>query len=252
MTVNHKKRRETAESGRSRRKTEQAQAARKRQFIFLGAIVVVIAVVGVAARVALRDKGTSPSGLPAIVAAANPTDPSIVQSGITVGDSTAKVTVTEWGDFQCPYCGAFARDVEPHLITDYVKTGKITFAFKNLAFLGDESVQAANAGACAVDQDKFWAFHDTIFANQAGENKGAFSADRLEQIASKAGLDTAKYSACMTAGTHTTYVSDQAAEGRAVPIQSTPSFVIDGQVVVYSNYADLKAAIDAALAKAGA
>jgi protein-disulfide isomerase len=252
MSSTAKKRRETnRETGRARRKVEQAQAARRRQFIFLGVVALVIAVAGVIASLALVDRGSS-SNLPPIVAASTTVDSSIQQNGIALGDPAAKVTVTEWGDFQCPYCGDFARDVQPQLIADYVKTGKIKFEFKNLAFLGDESVKAAEAGACAVDQGKFWAFHDAIFANQAGENKGAFSSSRLEQIAAIAGLDLAQYKTCMANNAHKNDVSAAAAAGRAIPIQSTPSFVIDGKVILWSNYADLKTAIDAALAQAGA
>jgi len=251
MSAERKKQRaESIESNRARRQAEEANAARRRQWLFLGGIAIVLAIVAVVVSLVLRANGSS-SDLPSIAAATTTIDPAVPQSGITLGDAAAKVTVTEWGDFQCPYCGNFARDVQPQLIADYVKTGKILFEFKNLAFLGDESVQSAEAGACAADQGKFWTFHDVIFANQAGENKGAFSASRLEQIATMAGLNLDQYRSCMSDGTHKKDVAATTAEGNALPITSTPSFVIGGQAVVFSTYANLTTAIDAALAKAG-
>ena len=251
METKRERRAATAETGRVRRKLEQKQAARRRQYIFAGIVVLVIAVAGVVASLILRDKGSS-DGFPAIAAATTTVDPSVPQNGFTLGDPKAKVTVTEWGDFQCPYCGDFAKNAQQQLIADYVKTGKIKYDFKNLAFLGEESVQAAQAAACAADQNKFWPFHDAIYANQSGENKGAFSASRLEQIAKVAGLNVDDYKTCVSNDTHKDDVAATTTQGRAIPITSTPSFVIDGKVVVWSNYADLKTAIDAALAKAGA
>jgi protein-disulfide isomerase len=253
MSAGSKKTREQIrETGRARRKLEQEQAARRRQFMFLGGVLLVIAVGALIATLVLREKGSNSSNLPAIVAASTSIDPSIPQNGATLGDPNAKVTVVEWGDFQCPYCMHFARDNQAQLIADYVKTGKIKFEFKNFPFIGPESVAAAKAAACAADQNKFWAFHDALYANQGSENSGAFSDSRLAQIASVAGLDMTQYNTCLANKTHDNDVAATTAEAKAVPITSTPSFVVNGKLVVWSNYNDLKSAIDAALTAAGA
>jgi protein-disulfide isomerase len=242
-----KQREEIRDSGRARRKQAQEQAARRRQFLFLGGVLLVIAVGALIATLILRGGNDS-----TVVAAANPIDASIPQNGNVLGDPNAKVTLTEWGDFQCPFCKQFAENNQSQLIADYVKTGKIKYEFKNFPFIGDESTTAAEAAACAADQNKFWIMHDTIYANQGAENSGALSASRLEKMASIAGLDMTQNKSCMAKDTHKDDVAKMKAEAQAIPIQSTPSFVLNGKVIQWSNYNDLKSALDQALAAAGA
>ena len=248
MTSSSKKQREQVrDTGRARRKQAEEQAARRRQYVFLGGVLIVIAIGALIATLLLRGSNDK-----AVVAAANPIDASIPQNSNVLGDPNAKVTLTEWGDFQCPFCKKFAEGDQQQLIADYVKTGKIKYEFKNFPFIGAESTTAAEAAACAADQNKFWIMHDTIYANQGAENSGALSASRLEKMASIPGLDMTKYKSCMANNTHKDDVAKTKAEAQAIPIQSTPSFVLNGQVVQWSNYNDLKAAIDKALAAAGA
>lgn len=247
MAADSKKQREQIrDTGRARRKRAQEQVARRRQFVFLGGVLAVIVVGALIATLILR---TRDSGN--IAAAAHPIDASIPQNGAVLGDPAAKVTLTEWGDFQCPFCKQFAESNQQQLIADYVKTGKIKYEFKNFPFIGPNSTTAAEAAACAADQNKFWAMHDTIYANQGAENSGALSASQLEKIASVAGLDMTQYKSCMANNTHEADVAKVKAEAQAIPIQSTPSFVLNGQVIQWSNYSNLKAALDKALAAAG-
>jgi protein-disulfide isomerase len=247
MTAGSKKQREQIrDTGRARRKQAQEQAARRRQYRCLGGVVAVIVVGALIGALILHFRNSGD-----IIAAAHPIDASIPQNGTVLGDPTAKVTLTEWGDFQCPFCKQFAENDQQQLIADYVKTGKIKYEFKNFPFNGAESTTAAEAAACAADQNRFWAMHDTIYANQGAENSGALSASRLEKIASVAGLDMTQYKSCMANNTHATDVANTKAEAQKIPIQSTPSFVLNGQVIQWSNYNDLKAALDKALAAAG-
>ena len=139
--------------------------------------------------------------------------------------------------------------MEPQFINDYVATGKVLFEFRDLAFLGDESTQAAQAAGCALDQGKFWPFHDTVYANQVAENSGAFSKGRLQQMAQKANLDINVFNSCIDAQTHKNDVAAMVAEANKAGINSTPTFLVDGQKINYQGYDSLKAAIDAALKK---
>jgi protein-disulfide isomerase len=125
----------------------------------------------------------------------------------------------------------------------------VLFEFRDLAFLGDESTQAAQAAGCALDQGKFWPFHDTVYANQVAENSGAFSKDRLQQMAQKANLDINVFNSCIDAQTHKNDVAAMVAEANKAGINSTPTFLVDGQKINYQGYDSLKAAIDAALKK---
>jgi len=75
----------------------------------------------------------------------------------------------EFADYQCPFCEKFYTDTFPDIKKNYIDTGKIKFVYKNLAFLGKESTDAANASMCARDQNKFWEFHDYLFTHQGSE-----------------------------------------------------------------------------------
>lgn len=115
--------------------------------------------------------------------------PSDVTS-ITLGDEDAQVVMTEYSDFQCPYCGRFARDTAPELIRDYVDKGVLRLEWRDFPYFGDESVLAAQAGRAAAAQGEFWAFHDLMYERQAPMNSGAITVASLTQFARELGLDT--------------------------------------------------------------
>lgn len=146
-----------------------------------------------------------------------------------LGSEAAPVTITEYADFQCPSCGAFFRAVEPRLIADHVKTGKAKIVFKNFAWIGDESHRAAEAAACAGAQGKFWAYHDVLYSNQRGENQGAFTAANLKRFADQVGLDRAAFDACVDGGAYKAAIDADMSEVRALGLNGTPSFTINGQ-----------------------
>ena len=68
----------------------------------------------------------------------------------------------------------------PPWTQDYLATGKAKLIFKNIAFIGQESKSAAEAAVCASDQGKFWEYHNKLFEEQNGENKGAFKVENLK------------------------------------------------------------------------
>jgi len=233
----------SSRSPRVRRQRAVARAARRRMVWRLGsAVVVALAVVAV-----LIVAGRPENDLPA-VEAARVDYGEIPTSGWTLGQPNAPVTVVAWADYQCPYCGVFARDVEPRLIAEYVATGRVRFEFRPLPFLGDESVQATEAAACALDQGQFWGFHETLFANQHGENEGAFSDERLRSMARQLRLDEHQFDQCLDGATHEAEVGTMRDEARRQGITSTPTLAVNGTIVPSWDYATLKQAIDAALA----
>ncbi len=134
------------------------------------------------------------------------------------------------------------------MITDYVQTGKASIEYRDFAFGGQESLDAAAASDCALDQGKFWQYHDTLFLNQHGENQGAFSRDRLKQMAKDIGLDTTKFNQCLDSGAHAKDVTDSTNAAVQAGLPGTPAFTVNGQQVKYDGFPSLKAAIDAALA----
>jgi len=146
-----------------------------------------------------------------------------------IGDPNASVTIFEFSDFQCPFCGRFFRLVESGLFKQYVDTGKAVFVYKHFAFLGQESVWAAQASECAADQGKFWAYHDLLFNRQAGENEGIFTKDNLLGFANEMRLDIARFEPCLMNDETLDRVQTDMQEGRQANVTGTPTFFINGQ-----------------------
>ena len=148
-----------------------------------------------------------------------------------IGEATAPIQIEEWGDFQCPPCRAFAQDIERELKRAYVQTGTVRFTFKHMAFLGDESVQAAAASECAAEQGQFWAYHDRLYAEQRGRNSGTFSKHNLKLWGADLGLDTASFNACVDDDRAVARVRAETEEGRQKGVQRTPTVFINGQKI---------------------
>ncbi len=108
-------------------------------------------------------------------------------------------------------------------------TGQVRFGYQHFAFLGDESFWAAEAAECAADQEAFWEYHDALFANQAGENQGAFSQAKLKQLAGTLGLDQTAFDACLDTGKYTELVRTETRNASTLGVQSTPTFLINGE-----------------------
>ncbi|MDP2668925.1 MAG: DsbA family protein [bacterium] len=148
-----------------------------------------------------------------------------------LGNPGAKVVVVEYGDYQCPFCGKWFKEVEPQIINNYVKTGKAVFIFRDFAFLGEESIRSSEATRCANEQGKFWEYHNYLYGNQQGENQGAFSDENLKKIAATLKLNTAAFNTCFDSGKHKQAVIDATAEGRSAGVQGTPATFINGILV---------------------
>ncbi len=156
----------------------------------------------------------------------------IAQTRHFKGDPNAPVTIIEFGDFQCPFCGRFFVQTEPQIDEQYMQNGEVRFGYINFAFLGDESTWAAEAAECASDQDKFWEYHDILYAGQSGENQGAFNKDNLKKFAKELGLDTQAFNECLDSGKYTSLIEDDTNASSALGVQSTPTFLVNGQPVV--------------------
>lgn len=148
------------------------------------------------------------------------------------GDPNAPVTIIEFADFQCPYCGRFAATAGLQIEEEYVQSGKVRFGYVNFAFLGPESRQAAEAAECASDQDKYWEYHDKLYASQSGENQGAFNDENLKNFAEELDLDTRAFKECLDSGKYASLIQDDTQAAGALGVQSTPTFLINGQPLI--------------------
>lgn len=140
-----------------------------------------------------------------------------------IASSSAKVTVVEFGDYQCPACGA-AEPVVKQILNEF--KGKINFVFRNFAFLGQESTWAAEAAECAGEQGKFWEYHNYLYDHQNGENRGAFSKDNLKSFAKNFNLNTEQFNLCLDTDKYSQKVSNDRSDGNALGVNSTPTFFI--------------------------
>lgn len=210
----------------------------------VSAIAVVVALILI---VALN--GGLPGGSASIVAPRQLT-PTDLADGLFLGRSDAP-TLVIWSDYQCPFCGRFARETEPTLISEYVEPGKLRLEYRDFAFLGRESTDSATAARCAGEQGKgrFWTYHDYLYANQRGENLGAFDRAHLEAIAKAMGLDLAAFGACFDGGTARAAVEQQTREGGGAGVTSTPTLAIGGKTYPgIPPYDQLRSIIEEALA----
>lgn len=155
----------------------------------------------------------------------------IKNNDFVLGNPSAKVVMVEYGDFQCPFCEQFFKTSEKNIIEQYVKTGKVAFVWRDFAFLGQESVKAAEAARCAGEQGKFWDFHDYLFTHQNGENQGAFSDDNIKSFAKNMNFNTQAFNQCFDSGKYAKAVVDSANEGKSVGVTGTPASFINGQMV---------------------
>jgi len=183
--------------------------------------------------------------------------PPAIRDGRALGGAAAPVTLVVWADFQCPVCARLAEEVEPILVNRYVTSGLLRIEHRDAAILGtggsgDESLLAAAAARAADEQGAYWTFHDWLFANQEGENRGGFSRQRLVAIATAAGLDVARFEASLDGGAGRAAAQAETAAGRAAGITGTPTLEIDGRRFVgLQPAAELGAAIEAAAAAKG-
>lgn len=177
--------------------------------------------------------------------------PTVLADGRSLGEPTAPVTIEVWADYQCPYCGLFSQQVEPRIVATYVQAGKARLVFRDLAFLGEESRWAAVAARLAEEQGSFWPYHDWLFANQIGENKGAFAIERLREIAGRVGLEMDQFDAGLQIDAARAAFAEIRAEAEAdaaaLSISRTPTIVVDGTVIEANDWESIRTAIDAAL-----
>ncbi len=150
-----------------------------------------------------------------------------------LGNPAAPVAIVEFGDFQCPFCGRFFTNTLSRLKETYVKEGKVKFIFRDFAFLGKESVEAALAARCAGEQGKFWDYHDYLFTHQSGENNGAFSSANLKKFAKEISLNEADFNACFDSKKYEEAIKNDTAQAQnLLKVDGTPTSFVNGRELV--------------------
>ena len=155
-----------------------------------------------------------------------------------LGDIDAKVTLVEFGDYQCHFCNVFFHSTEHKILQQYVETGKVKIIFKDYNIIGPDSVNASHGAHCASEQGLFWEYHDILFSNWAGENNGWASSENLLRFAQEINLDIEQWSECMINGGNSKMLSASNDDARALELTGTPAFFVigpDGKVTPISG-----------------
>jgi protein-disulfide isomerase len=161
-----------------------------------------------------------------------------------LGPNNAKVTVVEFGDFQCPACGALHPVLKQ--VKENNKDKSVRFVWRNFPLpQHDLAEPAAEAALAAQAQNKFWEYHDILFANQP-----RFDRASLEGYAAVLQLNMDQFKQDLDSGKYKGAVAQDKSDGTRLGVNSTPTIFINGhQYLGQYNVKDFQAAIDAELNK---
>lgn len=114
------------------------------------------------------------------------------------GSESAKLNLVEFGDYQCPFCEKFFKETEPILAKEYIDAGKVKFYFLDVSIVGPDSIILAQASWCADEQDKYYEYHDYVYANQGQENSGWGTPDKVKNLVKNIpGMNMEKFNECL-------------------------------------------------------
>ena len=151
--------------------------------------------------------------------------------GFTLGSDSAKVEVTEYSDFECPFCASFATVQMPVIRQQLITTGKVRWRYRDFPLpVHQYSRYAALAAQCAGEQGKFWEMHDQLFSNHQWAQTGKNPASLFRDFARTIGLDVDKYDACVDGQRYAGRIQASVQEGEALGVRGTPSFFVGGQM----------------------
>ena len=139
------------------------------------------------------------------------------------GPAGAPITIVEFSDFHCPFC----RSVQPTLTQLLAKyPGKVRLVYRHypLDSLHPQARRASEASWCASEQNRFWEFHDRIYANGPDA-----SPETLQRLAGEAGLDAAKFQSCLASGRAAASIEKDVEEGSRHGVNGTPGFFVNGR-----------------------
>lgn len=198
----------------------------------LGGVVLLILAVVIGAIIAAgRSGNVDQEGL---TVAAQQVIPNVEPFGAAWGPKDAPITIEEFVDYQCPACGAYAREIEPEVVAAFAASGKVRYEVHNFQFKGAASQNAAEGAYCAAEQDRFWPMHTSIFLNQPQDHgaSNVYNDAQLIAIAGRLSMDTAAFKQCLIKDTYVPRVQADYERATALNIQSTPTFIINGQPFV--------------------
>jgi protein-disulfide isomerase len=200
------------------------QAGMKRFYVLFAAV----AVIGVAALAYLLFKPATVS-IPANVTV-QPSDTSGFR-GYLKGSADAPVEITEYADYQCPFCQTFATLQMPTIEDRLIRTGRVRWRYRDFPLQQHTFARlAAHSAACADEQGKYWAQHQRIYEGQPEWAVAGDAGPIFRNYARESGLDLGRYDACMKSGKYAGRIQASYNEGVELGVASTPTLLVGGRL----------------------
>lgn len=161
-----------------------------------------------------------------------------MSSQMSRGNKNAKVSIIQYSDFLCPSCSYFSTQIMPSIEKAYIATDKVKFEFRPMAFIAEGSLQSGMGGYCAIDQNKFWQYHDAIYKYVAQKVLGEgmdpktetiLTSDLVKDIASSSGLEKAQFNNCLDSKKHLNKITEATNLANQNGVTGTPYIMINGQ-----------------------
>jgi protein-disulfide isomerase len=139
------------------------------------------------------------------------------------GDPEAPITMVEFGDFSCGYCGKWVKETLPLIQENYIDTGQVRMAYVHYPILGSGSMKAAEAAECAADQDRFWEYHNLLYTNQ----RMGFTPANLTNLAAELDMDTTAFEQCLAEFPAREALETDILLGQTLGVRGTPAFLVN-------------------------
>ncbi len=150
--------------------------------------------------------------------------------GYIKGSESAPVEITEFADYQCPFCQTFATLQMPTIEERLIRTGRVRWRYRDFPLQQHQFARlAAHSAACADEQGKYWEQHQRIYEGQ-GDWAGGDAADHFRDYARAVGLDLGKYDACMKSGKYAGRIQASYEEGTQLGVSSTPTLLVGNRL----------------------
>lgn len=169
----------------------------------------------------------------------------IKENSSKIATDSAKVTIVEFGDYQCPACKA-AFPIVKQILNDY--SGRVNFVFRHFplpqhknGFIASEAVEAAG------EQGKYWEMHNLMYENQQEWEESNNPIDIFLKYATKLNLNPDQFKSSITQGKYKQKINDDKGDGVKLGVNSTPTFYINGEKLNGFSYNEFKRLIDSNL-----
>ncbi len=171
---------------------------------------------------------------------------------MAIGDVDAPVVLVEWTDMRCPYCALFTRDTFPTLVEEYVDTGKVRIEVRDVAYFGDQSVEAAVAARAAANQGMFFEYLDAVYQAAPESGHADLPRETLISFAEEVGIpDMTQFESDLDSEELLTEVQTSTSTAQALGVTSVPFFAVGSSAMAGAQPVDVfRQFLDEALANA--